>query len=245
MNYKRIYDEFIADRKEKQPNKPDYYETHHIVPRCIGGDDTHENLIRLTAEDHFFAHLLLAKIHNTRQAWGACVLMSKSRWHSQIIRSRKIYGLIRRAWSLASRGHNSSNHDSTVYTFYNLDGKEFTGTRVQFCDAFNLNRVNINSLVRGGTFVTSDWCMRKVSRDEFVEIKRKRCAKAASVGKGVVKDNTYYSFRRIETGDIIRARQYDMVTQYGVTKADACDLVRNRGNRKGWCLVNDNDNTPL
>lgn len=63
MDYERIYREFIADRKAKL--KPDgYTERHHILPRSLGGGDEPENLIDLTARDHYFAHCCLAK------AWG-------------------------------------------------------------------------------------------------------------------------------------------------------------------------------
>lgn len=40
-----------------------YVESHHIIPRSIGGTDDSENLVFLTAKEHFVAHLLLAKIH--------------------------------------------------------------------------------------------------------------------------------------------------------------------------------------
>lgn len=38
-----------------------YTEKHHIVPRCMGGDDSVENLVVLTAREHYIAHLLLTK----------------------------------------------------------------------------------------------------------------------------------------------------------------------------------------
>ena len=71
MNYARIYSEFIADRLTKQPVKPDYFEKHHILPRSLGGDNSSDNIIRLTAEDHIFAHLFLARWHNSRGMWAA------------------------------------------------------------------------------------------------------------------------------------------------------------------------------
>lgn len=61
MNYERIYSEFIADRLTKQPVKPAYSEKHHIVPRSLGGSDSKDNLIKLSARDHYFAHCCLAK----------------------------------------------------------------------------------------------------------------------------------------------------------------------------------------
>ena len=71
MNYERIYSEFIADRLTKQPSSPEYFEKHHILPKSIGGGDCAENIIRLTAEDHIFAHLFLARWLKTRGMWAA------------------------------------------------------------------------------------------------------------------------------------------------------------------------------
>lgn len=63
MDYHRIYREFIADRKQRQAEVSGYSEKHHIVPRSLGGSNSPDNIVRLTAGDHFFAHLLLAKCH--------------------------------------------------------------------------------------------------------------------------------------------------------------------------------------
>lgn len=38
-----------------------YCEVHHIVPRSLGGSDDVDNLIRLTARQHFVAHWMLAR----------------------------------------------------------------------------------------------------------------------------------------------------------------------------------------
>jgi hypothetical protein len=38
-----------------------YAEAHHIVPRSLGGSDDADNLIRLTARQHFIAHWMLAR----------------------------------------------------------------------------------------------------------------------------------------------------------------------------------------
>lgn len=67
MDYQRVYNEFIADRRLKELGLSGYTERHHIVPRSLGGGDEPENLIRLTASDHVFAHLLLAKVHGGSQ----------------------------------------------------------------------------------------------------------------------------------------------------------------------------------
>ena len=40
-----------------------YSEKHHIIPRSIGGSDDKENLVFLSAREHFVAHQLLVKIY--------------------------------------------------------------------------------------------------------------------------------------------------------------------------------------
>lgn len=40
----------------------DYAEGHHIVPSSLGGTDHEDNLVKLSAREHFVAHLLLTKM---------------------------------------------------------------------------------------------------------------------------------------------------------------------------------------
>ena len=39
------------------------YEIHHIVPRCVGGNNTEDNLVKLTFKEHYFAHKLLTRMY--------------------------------------------------------------------------------------------------------------------------------------------------------------------------------------
>jgi hypothetical protein len=41
-----------------------YVERHHIHPRSLGGSDDKDNLVNLTAREHFICHWLLTKIHS-------------------------------------------------------------------------------------------------------------------------------------------------------------------------------------
>ena len=61
MNYKLHYNKLIL--KAKNRILDEYKEMHHIIPRCLGGTDAKDNLIALTAREHFIAHLLLLKIY--------------------------------------------------------------------------------------------------------------------------------------------------------------------------------------
>lgn len=61
MNYLKIYNEIIENRKLNKYYG--YTEMHHIIPRCMNGTDDKENLVALSAREHFICHLLLTKIY--------------------------------------------------------------------------------------------------------------------------------------------------------------------------------------
>lgn len=78
MNYKRIYDELINNALNRASVKskaaPGELETHHIVPKCIGGTNDTTNLVNLTTREHIIAHLLLAKIHGGKLVQAAMAM---------------------------------------------------------------------------------------------------------------------------------------------------------------------------
>src|SRR6056300_1126103 len=57
--YKIWYDSIIQKAKNRILNC--YKEKHHILPKCLGGKDNQENLVELTAREHFIVHMLLCK----------------------------------------------------------------------------------------------------------------------------------------------------------------------------------------
>lgn len=72
MNYEKLYFAFIEKYKNQEFEIGVYTEKHHIIPRHAGGDDSKENLIRLTYKQHIFAHKLLWKVYSRWQdlcAW--------------------------------------------------------------------------------------------------------------------------------------------------------------------------------
>lgn len=71
------------------------YENHHIVPRCMGGDDSENNLVKLTPEQHYVAHQLLYKIYKLPELLLACVMMTMKLPN----RNNKSYGWVRRLHS--------------------------------------------------------------------------------------------------------------------------------------------------
>lgn len=107
MNYQKIYNDLISRAQAREPLS-EYKETHHIIPRCMGGSDDKENLVELTGREHFIAHWLLCKIYDTpglKKAFGLMCLTGKNRSYKI---SSQLYELGRRRLSEAAIGREVS-----------------------------------------------------------------------------------------------------------------------------------------
>jgi hypothetical protein len=60
--YKNWYNNIISIAKTRDVSG--YVERHHIIPRSLGGNDSEENLVNLTAREHFICHWLLIKMYS-------------------------------------------------------------------------------------------------------------------------------------------------------------------------------------
>ena len=58
--YSKIY--FSITSNAKQRITEGYTELHHIIPQSMGGSNDKENLVELTAREHFICHWLLVKM---------------------------------------------------------------------------------------------------------------------------------------------------------------------------------------
>lgn len=105
MDYDRHHDRLIA-RAQARPHPAGYTERHHIVPRCLGGDDSQENKVVLTAPEHYIAHLLLVRMHpgNHKLVWAVINMASGASANNPGRSGNKLHGWLRRELSEARRG---------------------------------------------------------------------------------------------------------------------------------------------
>lgn len=89
MNYQKIHDLIISRAKNR--NLKCYTETHHIIPRCMGGSDNEVNLVKLTPEEHYVVHQLLVKIYPDNYK-----LVKAANKMCQGRANNKLYGWLRR-----------------------------------------------------------------------------------------------------------------------------------------------------
>ena len=60
--YSQCYYNIIDRAKSRDLPKEIYTESHHIIPKSLGGSNDQSNLVKLTAREHFICHLLLPKM---------------------------------------------------------------------------------------------------------------------------------------------------------------------------------------
>ena len=74
------YEDLIEYVKTQKRSKGDgnYYESHHIIPRNLGGQDTEDNLVLLTVSEHVQAHYLIALREKSKDNLQGYVANSQS-----------------------------------------------------------------------------------------------------------------------------------------------------------------------
>lgn len=226
MNYERIYRELIADRRANPPSEDEYAEVHHILPRCMGGGDEPENLIRLRPADHFFAHLLLAKAHGGR-LWAAVRIMAaaalgakpevhKKRLGKSMPTMRHKYSAAR-FWAnehLVGLGHPSA--DQTIYHFRHIDGREEKLARVEFCAKHGVDQSHINGLVGGRYKSARGWYLADRHTTETIG--------PPKGGEHPMADRKVYSFRHVD-GREYSGTRYELAANDNVPPASVNAVV--------------------
>lgn len=70
--YQEKYEHLILKAKVRESNpttvKLEYKEKHHVLPKCMGGDDNPDNIVYLSHNEHVKAHVLLCKMYPNNKA---------------------------------------------------------------------------------------------------------------------------------------------------------------------------------
>lgn len=99
--YYSIIDKAKSEKRSKlSKDSPRYiyYESHHITPISLGGSNDKNNLVLLTAKEHFICHLLLCKMTSGREKCkmvNALIKMQYSKSNGQKRYTSKSFSLIR------------------------------------------------------------------------------------------------------------------------------------------------------
>lgn len=104
MNYEKIYYQII-DKAKNRINEG-YTEKHHIIPKCMNGTNDKENIVSLTAKEHFICHRLLCEMYpeNTKLKYAYYCMHNLKNEHQEN-RNYKIY---------------SNEYERLKYEIYNI-----------------------------------------------------------------------------------------------------------------------------
>ena len=210
MNYARIYAAFIDDRRAKQPQAPDYFEKHHIKPRCLGGGDEPENIIRLTPEDHLFAHLLLAKMHGGKLWFAVAAMLNlATRARGQRVARRASFGFVRRAladhYRASFAGPDGPQSDKERYTLHHHDGRRVRGNRFELEAATGIPRQQISALLLGTKKTNRGWYSKTHNRMGLT--------RSELLSLGIRSDINYTLYN--EHGEVWTGTRWEFERQFG------------------------------
>ncbi len=82
-----------------------YTERHHIIPKSLGGSDDKENMVVLTAREHFICHILLTKMTtgiDKIKMVHAAIGMKRSRSYQDRYINSRLYENIKREFAIIS-----------------------------------------------------------------------------------------------------------------------------------------------
>lgn len=106
MDYQKIYTNIIERAKSRQLEG--YIEKHHITPKCIGGNNDKENIVELTAREHFICHMLLVEIYPSQpKLLYSLFLMSinkNKKEYQKYKLSSRTYERIKKEWNIKVKG---------------------------------------------------------------------------------------------------------------------------------------------
>lgn len=126
MNYQRIYNQIIDRAKTRKLEG--YKEKHHIIPKCMGGGNEKENLVELTAREHFICHWLLSRIYPENAKiiyafWAMCN-QKNAKQKQRHISSSRAYQEAKKVFSeLHSKTRRGYNHSTTAREKMSIAGK--------------------------------------------------------------------------------------------------------------------------
>lgn len=111
--YTQWYYHIINHATGQQRTDPgSYYERHHIIPKSMGGTNAKNNLVTLTAREHYVCHLLLPKMcidskHKAKMVYAYMRLSSaKNQYRKGYAYTGRLYELMRDRYVRSISGDN-------------------------------------------------------------------------------------------------------------------------------------------
>ena len=203
MNYKKVYDNLIINARNRS-KQLDYFETHHVIPKSLGGSDDQRNLVKLSFREHYLAHWLLFKITAGEDKYKmscAFFVMSKGNNGLRLTNSR-LYARAKRLFkneystflkseigmsSLKDRAKKrvAKQQKDFIFNFYHADYGDFEISTNDLKLLFPEQNLNSSNLVKVGKKERPShkgWILyenKDIGISGFLESKKSKMSKSA------------------------------------------------------------------
>jgi len=214
MNYKNIYDSIIKKAKEEELNgyrSLGYFEKHHILPKSLGGSNDKENLVKLTAREHFICHALLIRFLTGKDLYKMkwafhqmCTWSIKSDSHIEKYVNSAIYESFKRNFQ---KGENNSQFGKRWY--YNTltgESKKFNNLPSGEWKPGRKFKEEINRVRKNSSITTAELAKRtNLILNSDVDLTKFGWQTKVSKLTGLTKREIYYA---IKNSDILKTKVY-------------------------------------
>lgn len=157
MNHSKNYYDYVEYVKQQMLNgvrpknikyyranrdKYQFYEFHHIVPKCFGGSNDDSNLIALTPREHFLAHYLLCKMNEDNKDHYYRMLNAFSRMAKCGMYNSRMYDFLRKDLAKHRGERFSRGNSPCAKRVINLETLEVFNCVKDACAKYNVSNVS-------------------------------------------------------------------------------------------------------
>lgn len=106
-----------------------YTEKHHIIPKSLGGTNKKDNLVALTAREHFICHWLLTKmVHTTKHKYQmtnafSCMLYRENKFHKRYKINSRTFENIKKNISIVKSEYMSGRNNPMYKKSHSLEAR--------------------------------------------------------------------------------------------------------------------------
>ena len=212
MNYFKHYTQLIL-KAQARGSIEGYTELHHIIPKSVGGSDASSNLVRLTAKEHFVAHLMLAKMYGGKLIYAAWAMANQKNKFQD------------RSYRITSSSYNLLKESCAANTGVRLK-KANTGKKQS--DEHKQSRLKALS-----EYLCSDRAAKQL------EDASKRM-KTNNPNKGGIShpnaDQKVYRFVNTKTSEVVECKRVEFALYTKLSNGKIEGIMKGRTSREGWQL---------
>jgi hypothetical protein len=238
--YTKIYYCIVDAARARDLSKNTYKEVHHIIPRSLSGSNLAENLVALTAREHFLCHWLLTKMTSgcdQQKMIFAFTLMLKCRSRLQERYCTKLTARLYEKYKLLDSDikkklYKGRIRNTTKYKFCHVDGRTEECSILEMSQKHNLLRSSVAHLVRKpeGKHHVKGWSVN-------IPIQSMHRSDLYTGPGGPNYDQTVYIFM-YKNGTLERCTKYELFTKYSLSRNGIYDICSGKQHSsQGWVIT--------